>query len=79
LTKSSKNFGPQTYFLNISAISFEKNKEFMTNNSLKNLIQNKNENIDPIWTMMPFSPFDYINGMTLNIIINGHFLTNDLP
>jgi hypothetical protein len=51
----------------------------MTNNSLKNLIQNKNENIDPIWTMMPFSPFDYINGMTLNIIINGHFLTNDLP
>ncbi len=32
------------------------------------MIQNKIEIIDPIWTMMPFSPFDYVNGMRLNII-----------
>jgi hypothetical protein len=50
------------------AIAFEKNKEFVTKNSFKILIQNKNENINPIWTMMPFSPFDYVNGMRLNII-----------
>jgi hypothetical protein len=32
-------------------ISFEKNKEFVTKNSFKILIQNKNENNDAIFTI----------------------------
>jgi hypothetical protein len=50
------------------AVAFEKNKKFVKKNYFKFLIQNKNENIDPTWTMMPFSQFDCVNGMRLNII-----------
>jgi hypothetical protein len=56
------------FFPKLLVVTLQKSKKFVTNHSSKFWIQNKNEIINPIWTMMPFSPFDYVNGMRLNII-----------